>query len=217
MVTIIYCHPSKNSHNHKILQRVKKTLKQKNQKFEVLDLYKMDFEASLDDTEYQRIKKHRHVLDRDVKAIQKKIKASKTLIFIYPIWWFTLPALLTGFIDRVFTKGFAYKFRKVNRFFMFMGRIASWIPGFRYLLQPYLAIPKLKGKKALIFRSYGGPSFSSNFFDNPQKILENAVLRFCGITDIELLEIFNVDIPEVYTQDYEDEFMKEVEEVCQEI
>lgn len=46
--------------------------------------------------------------DDQVKEYQKKIKESSKLIFIFPVWWNDMPAILKGFIDKVFKLKFAY-------------------------------------------------------------------------------------------------------------
>ena len=53
----------------------------------------------------------------------------------------------------------------------------------------------LKGKRATIIRTYGGAAMGRRMFGNgPASSLENAVLRFCGITRIRRLEIFGVNL-----------------------
>jgi NAD(P)H dehydrogenase (quinone) len=44
-------------------------------------------------------------------AGQAAISWAQHLVFVYPIWWGAMPALLKGFIDRVFLPGFAFKYR----------------------------------------------------------------------------------------------------------
>lgn len=51
-------------------------------------------------------------LEADLVAAQEAITWSEHLVFVYPTWWATMPALLKGFIDRVFLPGFAFKYRK---------------------------------------------------------------------------------------------------------
>lgn len=46
--------------------------------------------------------------DPAVAAYQGRIDAAEQLVFIFPICWEAMPALLKGFIDKVFTKGWAY-------------------------------------------------------------------------------------------------------------
>lgn len=43
-----------------------------------------------------------------VKDYQEKLKQSTELIFIFPVWWWDLPAMLKGFIDKVMLSGFAF-------------------------------------------------------------------------------------------------------------
>lgn len=209
MHLIIYCHPSKNSHNGKILNEIQKSLNQQKKAYEVIDLYEENFQPCLTLAEYERFQNREKVVEPDVEKMQKKINAASTLIFVYPIWWYGMPALLKGFMDRVLTSGFAYRFKKVNKIMLFGASLCSLIPGLRYLLQPHSAQGLLKGKKALIFRTYGGPKFGKRLFGNVPKQLEEATLRFCGITDIEIHELYNTDKSD-YTQEYEDNYLAEL-------
>jgi NAD(P)H dehydrogenase (quinone) len=45
----------------------------------------------------------------DVQIMQSRIEAAQALCFVYPIYWWTMPALLRGWIDRVFSLGWAYR------------------------------------------------------------------------------------------------------------
>jgi len=213
MTLIIYCHPSKTSHNYKILQRVKKVLDSKRRKYEVLNLYKMNFNAYYSREEYERVKMHIRTTDKDVEKMHQKILRAKTLIFIYPTWWYGMPARLKGFFDRCFSPGFAYKFFPVNKFTYFMGHLLSYIPGVRYLMQPMLVTHMLKIKKAYIFRTYGGPSSGKRIFDNANAALENVMLRFLGITDITIHELFNIDNKEIFSPEREDKYLNHIEKI----
>jgi putative NADPH-quinone reductase len=51
-------------------------------------------------------------LEPDLLGAQEAIRWAQHLVFIYPTWWGGLPALLKGFIDRVFLPGFAFKYRE---------------------------------------------------------------------------------------------------------
>jgi NAD(P)H dehydrogenase (quinone) len=50
-------------------------------------------------------------LEPDLAAAQDDIAWASHLVWVYPIWWGAMPALLKGFIDRVFLPGFAFKYR----------------------------------------------------------------------------------------------------------
>lgn len=48
-------------------------------------------------------------LEPDLQAAQAQIAWARHLVWVYPTWWGAMPALLKGFIDRVFLPGFAFK------------------------------------------------------------------------------------------------------------
>jgi NAD(P)H dehydrogenase (quinone) len=48
--------------------------------------------------------------------IQEAITWAKHVVFVYPIWWGAMPALLKGLIDRVFLPGYAFKYRENSKF-----------------------------------------------------------------------------------------------------
>jgi len=55
-------------------------------------------------------------LEPDLVQMQQDILWANHLVFVYPNWWATFPALLKGFIDRVFVSGFAFKYRENSPF-----------------------------------------------------------------------------------------------------
>ncbi|MCY1278936.1 Flavodoxin-like fold protein [compost metagenome] len=54
---------------------------------------------------------HNQNLEPDLLEAQRQIHWAEHLVFVYPVWWGGLPALLKGFFDRVFLPGFAFKYR----------------------------------------------------------------------------------------------------------
>ena len=46
---------------------------------------------------------------KDMKPYRDLLSWADQLIFIFPTWWSGMPAILKGFIDRVFVAGFAYQ------------------------------------------------------------------------------------------------------------
>lgn len=55
-------------------------------------------------------------LEPDLVAGQSAITWAQHIVFVYPIWWGAMPALLKGFIDRIFLPGFAFKYRDGSQF-----------------------------------------------------------------------------------------------------
>jgi len=103
---IIYAHPSAASFNHAILETISEELKKSNKDFKVRDLYKIGFNPVLSAEDLAAIQKG--AVPHEIKTEQDYIRTSDTLIFIFPIWWSSMPAMLKGYIDRVFSLKFAY-------------------------------------------------------------------------------------------------------------
>jgi len=105
---IIYAHPNPASLNHFFKQTVLESLEKSGQEVIVRDLNEINFNPalSLEDMRGQRMGQ---VAD-DVQTEQDFITWADRIIFIYPIWWTGMPAIMKGYIDRVFSYGFAYKY-----------------------------------------------------------------------------------------------------------
>ena len=107
MQLIIYSHPDKKSFNHALLEKVKETFRRNGKPFQVIDLYALKYDPILSHEEVKG------VVSDETKEFQKQIKEAQNIIFIFPVWWFRAPAILEGFIDKVFVPGFAYRFKKI--------------------------------------------------------------------------------------------------------
>lgn len=107
MKTIVYAHPWDGSYNHAILTSITEKLETKKEPFQVIDLYKDGFNPVFTAEELKHFHKGETPYSL-VKDYQEKLKQSTELIFIFPVWWWDLPAILKGFIDKVMLRGFAF-------------------------------------------------------------------------------------------------------------
>lgn len=105
---IVYAHPNSGSLNHFFKQTVLESLQDSGEEIALRDLNEINFNPvlSLADMNGQRMGK---VAD-DVQTEQDFITWADRIIFIYPIWWTGMPAIMKGYIDRVFSYGFAYRY-----------------------------------------------------------------------------------------------------------
>ncbi len=158
-VLIIFASPNRKGHCAEILREVLNRLDAENAEYEVLDLYKMKYNPLLSWDELYTMG-NRHISKENLE-IQAKIKSTDKLVFIYPVWWNSMPAVLKGFFDRVLTPSFAYKFS------------SSGIP--RKLL---------KGKKAAVFITSASSSTVSFIFlrNRAKQLIKEDLLGFCGIS-----------------------------------
>ncbi len=72
-----------------------------------IDLGRLTFDPVLHEG-YARIQ----ALEPDLIRAQEDMVWAEHLVFVYPLWWGGLPALLKGFLDRVLLPGFAFRFRE---------------------------------------------------------------------------------------------------------
>ena len=105
---IVYAHPNSGSLNHFFKQTVLEILQESGEEIAVRDLNEINFNPvlSLEDMNGQRM----GTVADDVKTEQDFITWADRIIFIYPIWWTGMPAIMKGYIDRVFSYGFAYRY-----------------------------------------------------------------------------------------------------------
>ncbi len=109
-VFIVYCHPSKMSFTHEILESFMRGLRDAGHEIVLSDLYEMDFRTDMSEEEYLRETHYRSdlPLSSDVIAEQEKLESSDAVVFVYPVFWTEAPAKLVGWFDRVWSCGFAY-------------------------------------------------------------------------------------------------------------
>lgn len=108
-------------------------------------------------------------LEADLRKAQEDIRWAEHLVFIYPILWGTLPALLKGFIERVLTPGFAVNFHKDSPLWdkLLTGRSARLIVT--------LNTPPLLYR--LLFRRAGHIT------------MKRSILQFCGIAPVRITDV----------------------------
>ncbi|MCL2067250.1 MAG: NAD(P)H-dependent oxidoreductase [Treponema sp.] len=109
-VFIVYAHPSEDSFTRLIRDSFISGLKAAGKKYILSDLYKMNFNADINEAEYLREAYYKRDIPvpSDVAAEQEKINSSDAIVFIFPLFWSDAPAKLVGWFSRVWTYGFAY-------------------------------------------------------------------------------------------------------------
>lgn len=106
---IVVSHPDPNSLTHSIAARIAQgvSLSGSGHSSEIADLAAEGFDPrfTMDDL---AVHLEKAPPPQDVLAEQARIDRSDALVLVYPVYWWSLPALLKGWIDRVFTRGWAY-------------------------------------------------------------------------------------------------------------
>ena len=105
-ILVVYAHPNPKSFNHAILEEFTRGLKDGGHTFEVVDLYGVDFDPRVKLEELAQFSGGQ--VAKDAVDQQQKVASADALAFIHPMWGWTFPAILKGWLDRVFSYGFAY-------------------------------------------------------------------------------------------------------------
>lgn len=170
-ILIINGHPDKESFCYALAESYRKGAETGSAKCKVLNLIDLKFNPILVNG-YRKVM----VLEQDLIQAQKDILASDHLVFVYPNWWSTYPALLKGFIDRVFLPNFAFKYREKSPLWdkLLTGKTAQLIvtsdtPGWYYWLvnrrpgnnSMKIGVLEFSGIKPVKIKTFG-PIKSSN-------------------------------------------------------
>jgi len=138
-VLMVYAHPEPKSFNGAMMDVAAETLRGAGHEVVVSDLYAMrfdpvvgpnDFMGERADTEFFSVQKEQTkayetgTLAPGIVAEIEKLKRADLVIFQFPIWWFGMPAILKGWADRIFLRGFAYMPGRKYDTGMFRGKTA---------------------------------------------------------------------------------------------
>jgi len=106
-ILIINGHPDKESFNYAIAESYKMGAVHAGAEVKEINIRELSFNPNL-----QFGYRKRTELEPDLLQAQEKIKWAEHLVWIFPVWWGSVPAIMKGFIDRVFLPGFAFKKRE---------------------------------------------------------------------------------------------------------
>ncbi len=192
MILIVYAHQEPTSFNHALLETSVETLTACGHEVEVSDLYAMNFEARATRADFQQARdetrfgyaREQYYANRtnsfapDIAAELDKVRRCDTLILQFPLWWFSMPAIMKGWVDRVLANGAAYG-GSTGQFFE-RGMMA--------------------GRKAMVVTTTGAPAVMFNpsgmcgAMEAALWPIHNGILRFCGFDVLPPFVAHGVDI-----------------------
>ena len=151
-VLIVHAHPEPRSLTRQLVEVSVQSLQECGHTVVLSDLYSMHWKAVFDEHDFPArsdperlsfVTESGHAYSSrqqtaDVTLEQQKLLTADAVILQFPLWWFGMPAILKGWVDRVFAYGLAYGYRgEGNRY--------------RY------GDGGLKGKRAVLSVTVGGP------------------------------------------------------------
>ncbi|MCE1168756.1 MAG: NAD(P)H-dependent oxidoreductase [Sphingobacteriia bacterium] len=152
-ILVINAHPYDESYVSELFRTYVNHLDTNKHQVKTIELGKMTFDPVLR-YGYTR----RMPVDNDIELSQNLVSWADHIVFFYPIWWTTMPALLKGWIDRVITPGFAFNSK-----------------GFK-------TTKHLKGRTAQLFMTSDAPAlYQRLILNSPVRLMKRHILGYCGI------------------------------------
>jgi NAD(P)H dehydrogenase (quinone) len=155
---IVTAHPDTGSLTHRAAQRVQELLPAGST--ETAHLAQEGFDPRFTDSD-RRAYLERRPAGPDVLAEQARVDRATDLVLVFPVWWWSMPALLKGWIDRVFIGGWAFTLDEADRVVPALGRLTAHL------------LP-VSGTAAESFARHG---YAQSF----RTQVEHGVLDYCGV------------------------------------
>ncbi|WP_280353899.1 NAD(P)H-dependent oxidoreductase [Nocardia otitidiscaviarum] len=193
---IVHAHPEPRSLNGALADVAVSTLTEAGHDVRVSDLYAMNWKPLVDAADFGPAASEplRVVADSgraydtgnltpDVTAEQDKLRWADTVILQFPLWWYSMPAILKGWVDRVFSYGFGYGVGEHNE--------TRW--GDRY------GEGTLAGKRAMLSVTIGGREthYSDRGVNGPIDDLlfpiQHGILYYAGMRVVPPFVLYGAD------------------------
>lgn len=185
-ILIIYSNHYGDNFNSRLLERLKNNITHAGDEVVVRDLYQMNFDPVLRTKDFEMISAGNP--PDDIRKEQELIKWADILLFIYPIWWGGMPAIVKGYIDRVFSWGFAYKSNGNG------------------------PVPLLTDKKAIIMNSFGQSraEYEMGMFAAMNRVNSEGVFGFSGVEVLQQLYFPSI---QSVSEEVLEEYIREAEKL----
>ncbi|MDR2244028.1 MAG: NAD(P)H-dependent oxidoreductase [Burkholderiales bacterium] len=169
-VYMIVAHPNRKGLCFAAFENLKRGLEAAGHEIKISDLYQENFNPVLffDENKLRRDLQH----DPEVQVYREAILWADHLVFVFPVWWSGMPAILKGFIDRVFAKGFAYEYDSKSHMKGLIKNKTAWIVNAQ-------DAPGIVRFVPFIIHDYG-------------LVLKRQILMNCGFKKVQCFPIFSV-------------------------
>ena len=105
-VLAVFCHPNRNSFSGAVLDRFVDGVEEAGHSCEVADLYREAFDPVMSMRDLQQFEGV--PMPEEVLAEQARVELCDALCLIFPMWWYGMPAMMKGWLDRVWSAEWAY-------------------------------------------------------------------------------------------------------------
>lgn len=107
-VLLVFCHPRTDSLTSAVAEAFSAGAREQGHEIELADLYREGFDPVLhepDEPDRSFIGKR---YSESVQAEMARVDRNEAIVMVFPVWWWSVPAMLKGWIDRVWNRDWAY-------------------------------------------------------------------------------------------------------------
>lgn len=107
---VVIAHPCDDSFNHAAARRAVDGLTAAGHEVDTIDLYAEGFRTAMSYEERIAYDSGDPILDPQVAAHVALLQTAQILVFVYPTWWSSMPAILKGWLERTMVPGVGFRF-----------------------------------------------------------------------------------------------------------
>lgn len=105
---VVHAHPDPDSFSAALCQTAVGALRDAGHHVDLIDLYADDFDPRMTPEERRAYESPTPILSAQVEGYAHLVRQAEGLVFVYPTWWWGLPAILKGWLDRVLVPGVSF-------------------------------------------------------------------------------------------------------------
>lgn len=162
-ILVLNANPKPASLSQALAERYAQAARQAGHWVELVHLHALDFNPNL-----ARGFEGEQALEPALQRLQAQIEQAEHLVWAYPVWWGSVPALLKGLLDRLLLPGFAFRYEKGQAF------------------------PKrlLRGRSARLLVCMDTPAWYFRWIQRApaHHMMRRTVLEFCGVAPVRISE-----------------------------
>lgn len=107
-VLVVHAHPHPDSFNAAVFRTAVEALTAAGHHVDAVDLHRIGFRAAMSAEERRRYETDDPVVDPQVAEQIELVRAAQAMVFVYPTWWSTMPAVLKGWLERTMVPGVGF-------------------------------------------------------------------------------------------------------------
>lgn len=184
-ILIINGHPDDESYNYGLSNAYKVGAEKSGAEVKEIKIRELNFNPNL-----QYGYRKRTELEPDLLEAREKLQWADHIVWVYPVWWGSVPAIMKGFLDRVLLPGFAFKKRDGSLW---------WDKYFT-------------GKTSRLICTLDQPTWYYKwYYGSPtHKAMKKLTMQFIGVKSVKITSIGPIRLS---TDEFRSKWLKKVEEL----